>query len=173
MSENALKRQNFNVTPDEEAELLRLREVLGASSIKDAILRATRTLLVLAREVKEGRRIYAVDETGEKTRLLLPDVEASMSSGWRFLAERPQSAYRQLFVKGRRLRASTVWSDMIVNKQTATEAADDWDLPMDAIDEIIRYCEANRELIATEARNERAEMEAAGIAISGRSGGKS
>lgn len=159
MSEATLKRQNFNVTPEEEAELTRLREVLGAPSIKDAVLRAARTLLVLSNEVREGRRIYAVDSAGEKTRLLLPDVEAPLSGGWRFLVERPHSWKRQLFVKGRKLPAANVWRSMIVDKQTVEEAAFDWDLPVEAVDEIIRYCEANRELISAEAEEERAYVE--------------
>lgn len=46
-----LKRQNFNITPEEEAQLQHLRETLGATSIKDALFRATRLTLVLSREV--------------------------------------------------------------------------------------------------------------------------
>ena len=45
------KRQNFNVTPEQEAELTWLRDTLGASSTKDAILLAVRVLGLLAREV--------------------------------------------------------------------------------------------------------------------------
>src|SRR5438045_2233844 len=84
MAESSLKRQNFNVTPEEEAELQRLREVLAASSIKDALLRATRVLLTLAQEVQEGKRIYSADREGRETRLLLPDMEASRNGGWRY-----------------------------------------------------------------------------------------
>jgi uncharacterized protein (DUF433 family) len=165
MTESAVKRQNFNVTPEEEAELARLRETLGAPSIKDAILRAARTLLVLSHEVKEGRRIYSVDEAGEKTRLLLPDIESGVSGGWRYLVERPHSWRRQLYVKGRRLTASTVWTDMIANDETEAEAADDWDLPLEAVQEIVRYCESNRDLIAAEAMEENTLLEAAGVTL--------
>ncbi len=76
MANSTLKRQNFNVTPEEEAQLQSLREVLAAPSIKDALLRATRILLTLTQEVREGKRIYSVDRNGRETRLLVPDIEA-------------------------------------------------------------------------------------------------
>jgi len=88
MASEPVKRQNFNVTADEEAELNHLREALGATSVKDAILRAARIVLTLASEVREGHRIYSADRQGRETRLLLPDCEAS-TSAWRYLAARP------------------------------------------------------------------------------------
>jgi uncharacterized protein (DUF433 family) len=50
-------------------------------------------------------------------------------------------------VKGRRLLASTVWQDMLVNELKSEEAAKNFDLSSSAIHEIIRYCEANKDLI--------------------------
>ena len=107
--ENAttLKRQNFNVTPEEEAQLQRLREILRAPSIKDAVLRAARVLLTLEQEAREGKRLFSIDQNGAQTRLLLPDIEAPVSE-WKYLAPRPESWKKQLFVKGRRLTAANV-----------------------------------------------------------------
>jgi hypothetical protein len=34
---------------------------------------------------------------------------------------------------------------------THREAADNWDLPLDAIDEIFRYCESHQDLLKLEA----------------------
>ena len=153
-SSSSLKRQNFNVTPQEEAELTRLRETLGAASVKDALLRATRVLLALAHEVQEGKRIYTADRNGKETRLLLPDLEVA-SAPWRYLTERPHAWKRQLFIKGRRMTAANVWFDMRANERSLAETAENWDLPLDAVDEIVRYCEANRELIGMEADEEK------------------
>jgi hypothetical protein len=44
---------------------------------------------------------------------------------------------------------------MIVNEETPNEAAENWDLPLSAISEVIEYCEANQELLKYEAEQER------------------
>jgi hypothetical protein len=84
-----LKRQNFNVTPEEEAELQRLRESLGVPSVKEAVLRATRMMLTLTRELEEGRGLYATDCQGHETRLMLPDLEHARAAPWIYLTARP------------------------------------------------------------------------------------
>ncbi|HLK59721.1 MAG TPA: hypothetical protein VKU00_24380 [Chthonomonadaceae bacterium] len=165
MASLTVKRQNFNVTPEEEAELQRLREVLAAPSIKDALLRATRILLTLTQEVQEGKRIYSADRNGNQTRLLLPDIEAAQTTAWKYLAPRPHSWKRQFFVKGRRLTAANVWYDMLANQMTPEEAAYNWDLPLEAIEEIIRYCEENRDLIEMEADEEKRFLQEKGVPL--------
>src|SRR5438105_15735486 len=62
---------------------------------------------------------------------------------WKYLWERPESGRRQVYVEGSRLPASSVWISMSVNGDSRERAAENWDLPLEAIDEIIRYCEAN------------------------------
>lgn len=155
----SLKRQNFNVTPDEEAELNRLRESLGVSSVKEAILRATRTMLTLAREIEEGRRLYTADAQGRETRLLLPDIEAAHASRWNYLTQRPHSWKRQLYVKGRRLTAANVWYDMRANGMTVEQAAENWELPVEAVHEIVAYCSTHQDLIGMEADEEKRSLQ--------------
>jgi uncharacterized protein (DUF433 family) len=159
------KRQNFNITPEQEAELTWLRETLGVSSTKDAILRAVRVLAILAREVQQGRALYLGTAAGELTRLLIPELQSSADNGWEYLVARPHPWRRQLYVKGRKLRASTVWMDMQANEMTLEEAADDWDLPLAAIEEIIRYCESHRQLLSMEAEEERRRLLEAGVPL--------
>jgi len=158
-----LKRQNFNITPEQEADINWLKEALDAPSAKDAILLAVRTLMILSRETKRGRRIYLTDESGEKERLLIPELERAHQDERVYLVARPHSWRRQLYVKGRRLPASVVWSDMITNDMSIDEAADNWDLPVEAVEEIINYCEANRELLEMEADEERRSLESRGV----------
>jgi hypothetical protein len=162
MAADSVKRQNFNVSVDEEAELNHLRETLGASSVKDAILRASRIVLTLAAEVKEGHKIYMTDRQGRETRFLLPDFESSAPK-WKYLVERPDKWKRQLYIKGRRQTAANLWYDMIANKQSLEEAAVNWDLPLEAIQEILTYCEANRALIVKEADEEKRFLLAHGV----------
>ena len=149
-----LKRQNFNVTAEEEAQLLSLRDALGAASVKDAILRTTRVMLSLSHQLQLGNRLYATDPKGVNSRILLPDLEA-ITPGWKFLTPRPHSWKRQLYIKGRRVTAANVWFDMRANSHSRAQAADNWDLSVEAIDEICHYCEANRELLRMESDEEK------------------
>lgn len=84
---------------------------------------------------------------------------------WQYLEQRPGSWRQQLFLKGKKLRAYTVWSDMLVNQDTKEEAADNWNLPIAAVEEIIRYCETHRELLRQEAQSERRYLEERGVAL--------
>ena len=149
------KRQNFNITPEQEAELAWLRDAIDAPSTKDAILRAVRVMSTLAREAQLGHNIYIGSGEGKLIQLLVPELQPAHSGGWNYLVERPHAWRRQLFVKGRKLRAFTVWSDMLTNGMSREEAAENWDLPLEAIEEIIRYCESHKELLSMEAEEER------------------
>ena len=160
-----LKRQNFNVTPEQEAEIDWLKDALNAPSAKEAILWAVRVLITIAQESKSGRRVYLADDSGANERLLIPELERLRAGDWTYLVGRPHLWRRQLYVKGRRLSAYAVWSDMLANSMTPDQAAENWDLPVDAIDEIVRYCEANRALLAMEADEERRWLEERGVAL--------
>jgi hypothetical protein len=156
---STLKRQNFNVTPEEEAELQRLRETLGVPSVKEAVLRAARIMLTLTRELEEGRRLYTTDCHGHETHLLLPDLEHARAVPWIYLTARPHAWKRQLYIKGRRMTAANVWYDMQANRMTAEEAAENWELPLEAIEEIERYCVTHRDLIGMEADEEKLALQ--------------
>jgi len=159
------KRQNFNITPEQEAEITWLRDTLRASSTKDAIFLAVRVLAILAREVQRGHALYLGTESGPVTRLLIPELQPAANDECNYLVARPHPWRRQLFVKGRKLRAFTVWMDMQANGMTPKEAADNWDLPLEAIQEIRRYCEAQRALLEMEAEEERRRLLEEGVSI--------
>jgi len=158
------KRQNFNVTPEQAAEIEELREALGAPSAKEAILRAVRIVSLLARETEEGHRLCVESSEGKLSGLLIPELEPPRGPRWKYLVQRPHAWRRQLYVKGRRLPAAQVWSDMLANHQSVREAAENWDLPQEAVREIIRYSEANRALLDMEAEEERRRLVASRVA---------
>jgi hypothetical protein len=162
---STIKRQNFNVTVEEEAELNNLRETLCAPSVKDAIMRAARLVLTITNEVREGRSLYLADRKGLKTRVLLPEVERTGAERWIFLTSRPNSWKRQLFIKGRRQTAANIYYDMLANGDSVEAAAEDWSLPVEAIEEIVRYCEENRELIGMETDEEKRILLEAGVVL--------
>lgn len=81
--------------------------------------------------------------------------DSSDEESWQFLWSYPHTWRKQLYMKGRKLPASIVWSDMLSNEMTIEEAADNWDLTLPEVEEAVRYCETHRELIAQESRIDR------------------
>jgi hypothetical protein len=73
---------------------------------------------------------------------------------WQYLVTRTHPWRRQLYIKGRKLLVSIIWQDMIANKMSAEQAAENWDLPLPAIYEVARYCESYQELLKLEADEE-------------------
>ncbi|TRU87413.1 MAG: hypothetical protein EWV76_10685 [Microcystis novacekii Mn_MB_F_20050700_S1] len=84
---------------------------------------------------------------------------------WQYLEKRPHSWRQQLYIKGRKLTAFTVWSDMIVNEMTPEEVADSKELPLAAVLEAIEYCETHEKLLQEEADAERRYLEVRGVDI--------
>lgn len=124
-------------------------------------------LRVQINQLSEGERFALYAYVAETVPALtsirnLSDGEAepycyleARSGGWR----------KQLYIKGRKLLASIVWGDTIANKLSLAEAADNWDLPIAAIQEAIAYCEGHRSLLELEAEAERQQLKTAGIRL--------
>lgn len=148
------KRENFDVSLEQQAEIDALQEVLGVPSRKEALLYAVHLTLHMASEVRNGNQIY-ICNNNEYQRIRMLEMEKPELSKWNYLAPRSHKWRKQLYVKGRKLKASDVWSSMIANKMTREETAIDWDLPLEAIDEIIEYCESHRNLLKMEADEEK------------------
>lgn len=159
------KRQNFNVTPEQEADLARLREELDAPSVKDAILRAARIVEAIARQTRRGGALYIHDASGQTHRLIIPELEAVTETAWQFLTARPHPWRRQLWIKGRKLPAAVVWTDWRVNGGTLEEIADNWDLPLKAVEESIRYGETHQDLLRMEAEEEKRRLSEEGLSV--------
>ena len=93
------------------------------------------------------------------------ELEARAPGQWRWLVEYPHSWHQQLWVKGRKLLASTVWLDALTNGMGPHQAAENWGLPLDACEEIFAYCETYRALIEAEASEERQRLRRANVDI--------
>jgi hypothetical protein len=88
----------------------------------------------------------------------------SSAAPYKYLAEKPKSFYRQLFIKDRWISARTLYG-MHINEQqpmTVEEISADCDLPLAAVEEAIAYCASNPPEIAEDAAREEAIMEASG-----------
>lgn len=159
------KLQPFDMTPEQEAEISWLREVLGLSTIKDALLRAVRITAILSREARGGRMLFVQSPGGNAERLVIPELERPSEGGWQYLVERQHPWQRQMSIKGKRLLAATVWRDMLANQLSTAEAAEEWGIPIEAVEEAVRWCESHRALLDMEAREEARRLSSAGVVL--------
>jgi uncharacterized protein (DUF433 family) len=84
---------------------------------------------------------------------------------WKHLEPRPGSFYRQLFIKGRNMRARSLYGRYMreANPMTPEEIAADFDLPLEVVLEAIAYCQTNPPEIEDDFRREELLMEATGM----------
>jgi uncharacterized protein (DUF433 family) len=69
------------------------------------------------------------------------------------------SRYRQLFVKGTRIRAEVIYRDVVGPEQmTPEEVARNWNVPLEAVLECIDYCEKNADLLRQEWEEDEADL---------------
>ena len=86
---------------------------------------------------------------------------------WKHLERKPGSTYRQLFVKGTRIAARTLFSYFVPGEDwpgmTAEEIAADFNLPAEAVREAIAYCQSGPPEIRADLAREEALMQATGM----------
>jgi uncharacterized protein (DUF433 family) len=65
----------------------------------------------------------------------------TIANGYQHLECRPGSNYKQLFIKGRRIRAEVLYHQTVGgDARTPQQVAQDYDLPLEAVLEAIDYC---------------------------------
>ena len=84
---------------------------------------------------------------------------------YKYLARKPKSSYKQLFIKDRWISARTLYGKYAREEEPMTpeEIAADYDLPLEAVREAIAYCESNPPELAEDYAREEARMEATGM----------
>lgn len=83
---------------------------------------------------------------------------------YQHLEPRPGSNYRQLWLKGRRIRAAVVYEAVHgPDPVTPEELARDYNVPLEAVHEALDYVANNMPLIQAERREEAADMRARGL----------
>ena len=86
---------------------------------------------------------------------------------WKYLKAHPRSSYKQLFIKGTRLRAELIadeieWGEP-GNPVTPEKIAAYRNLPVEAVREAIAYCESNPPEIEEDHRRDREHMQELGV----------
>ena len=90
---------------------------------------------------------------------------ATSAQGYVYLTPNPKSAYKQLFIKGTRIRARVLygWYAAAEDPLTVDEIAAEFNLPIEAVNEAIAYCESNPPELSSDYAAEEALMEATGM----------
>jgi uncharacterized protein (DUF433 family) len=88
---------------------------------------------------------------------------STIHTQWKHLAPNPKSAYRQLFIKGWRIRAWVIYCDHVAQDMTAEQIAEDRELPIEAVRECIAYCASNPPEVRGDLIREEEHMRAAGM----------
>src|SRR5688500_2334781 len=86
-------------------------------------------------------------------------------SRYQYLERDPLSSYKQLSIKGRRIRALPRYGYFASEEspQSIEEIAENYDLPVEAVREAIAYCESDPPEIQEDFDREEALAEASGI----------
>ena len=84
---------------------------------------------------------------------------------WAYLAPNPKSAYKQLFIKGTRIRAEVLYGMTVDGSEPMTpeEVAVEMEVPLEVVREAIAYCESNPEVIAQDHAAEETLMQASSM----------
>ena len=82
---------------------------------------------------------------------------------YQFLEQRTGSNYRQLFVRGRRIRAEILYRATIgPEPRTPEEVAEDFEVPLEAVHEAIHYCLHHEDMLRQEREEVLADIRARG-----------
>lgn len=92
-------------------------------------------------------------------------MSTNPTTTWKHLAPNPKSAYKQLFIKGRRIRARTLYGMYMSAEEPMTPAviAAEYDLPLEVVEEAIAYCQTDPPEIKEDFEREERIMEATGM----------
>lgn len=83
---------------------------------------------------------------------------------YQYLEARPGSNYRQLFLKGRRIRADLVYQDIHgPDAYTPETWAENYQVPLEAVLEALDYVERNQPVIQADRDREAARLRARGL----------
>lgn len=88
----------------------------------------------------------------------------AVSTVYTFLEPRPRSHYRQLWVKGRHLRAEVLYRLTVgAEARTPEEVAHDYDLPVEAVHEAMAYARHHHALLEAERAREFTRLQQLGL----------
>lgn len=157
----ARRRWQVDLRSEDELILERARRAFGAEGDSDT----GRALLALFSKIAAavdrgnvisflpGDDLRAVDAMPELTRGLRPEQR------YRWLVAVPHPWRRRLSIKGRRLTAGQLAASTEANGDTIESAAEEFDLPREAVAEALDYVARNRQLVDAELAEEQRQTD--------------
>jgi hypothetical protein len=149
-------RLSADVPEATEARVRELARVLYRGVVSDAVTSALDTFQWVVDARSRGKRVIATDDVDLPARFEEPVISGLEAVGqeWQWLVRREHPWRRQLWVKGRNLTAGDLARTAAIERWTAEQTADQYDVPLDAVIEAFRYAVSARDLIeAEEAEN--------------------
>jgi len=158
------RRLSVDLPPETEASTRAIADRYYRGVATD-VIRTSLSLLAWVIDAKRaGKRVVAVEsdalpESFEEP--VLPGLEEQLAPLATWLVERPHPWRRQPWIKGRRIAAGDLARTIEIEGWAPEEAADQFDLPLQAVLEAQRYLGANRELVVAEERENALATQAA------------
>jgi uncharacterized protein (DUF433 family) len=91
-------------------------------------------------------------------------MKSTATTVWKHLAPNPKSSYKQLFVRGTRITARTLYGlSANLEPLPPEEIARQFNLPVEAVLESIAYCESNPPELLEDYAREQALIDAVGV----------
>jgi hypothetical protein len=116
-------------------------------------------LMLLQELTEEACRLPQSDRVSLINALVDSLQHIDATQNWDYLVARAHPWRKQLYIKGTKLLASIVWQDALANQMSSEQVAENWNLPLESITEIMSYCQTNRSLIELEAKEESYRLE--------------
>ena len=153
------KRLQIDLGATEQLALERIRG-LGENDA-EAGRQAVTLIARLATAIGEGFTIAAVPPDEGRFADALPELTSAVAPErrYRYLVRVRHPWRRQLSLKGRRLTVGQLVAQMESNQMDVPTAAEEFDLPREAVAEALDYAARNRELLIVEASEERRRVE--------------
>lgn len=115
-----------------------------------------------------GKRVIATDPENLPASYEEPLIPGfGPEPQWEWLVARPHAWRRQLWIKGRKITAGSLARSAEINEWSPERTAFEFDLPVAAVLECIRYLEQHRELVDAEEAEDRLAV----LSIPGMKGG--
>ncbi len=159
------RRLSVDLPVDTEVATRAIADRYFSGVATDAIRSSLSLLAWVIQAKQEGKRVVAIRRErmpDQFEEAILPGLEEQLAHDATWLVERPHPWRRQPWIKGRRLAAGDLARAIEIEGWSPERAANEYDIPVEAILEAQRYLASNRELvIAEEAENAIAAQQAA------------
>jgi hypothetical protein len=146
-----------DVPESTDAQVRQTARLFYRGVVSDAVTTALETFEWVVDARRRGKRVIATDADMLPAAFEEPVIAGLERLGgeWTWLVRRDHPWRRQLWIKGRSIAAGSLARTASIEGWSAVEAAQEFDLPLDAVLEAFRYAELAADLVAAEEAEDR------------------